>query len=500
MRTQSHTRNLLIASLLLASCVLTPLRAQTAAAPAGKSASTESKIVRLNRAPVSNEILKVHLPRPTKKVLPNGLRVLVLEDHRSPTVSLNLSVEGAGGLFDPSDRPGLASMAAGLMRQGTQARSAKELSESIDRLGASVNVNAWSGGTDASITAGGLKDNFDQWLAITAEVLLHPAFSQNELDIAKQRELAQLKQLDASPRFLSNKYFRKAIYGQSPASVVSSTPESINAMNVEQLKQWYQQRYTPQNSILIVAGDVTPAEVYPKIEQALKDWKKTDLKIELPADPAPAKATKVVLVDRPASVQTNLVLGNLGINRKDSDYVPLTVTNSILGGGVSGRLFMKLREEKGYTYGAYSYFDADEYRGPVEANSEVRSAVTEGALQEFFNEFHRLAEQPTPEDELKRHQRSLVAGFALSLESRGELMSDAMVVERYGFPENYWDQYAEQVMAVTSTDVQKMAAKYFTPSALQVVAVGDPSIKPILAKWGAVEEIPSATAAPTAGK
>lgn len=482
------SKRTLISFLLAASLAAPVAFAQTSATPE-KQSPEKSALVRLNHAPVSNEVLNVHLPRPVKTTLSNGVRLLVLEDHRFPSISLEAEVDGAGPLYDPADQVGLAQMTASLLRQGTATKSSKELSEAIEKLGADINSGAAATRTEASISASGLKDNFDEWFSIFADILLHPSFPVNELAVAKQRQLAGLQQQLSSPSFLASKYFRKTIYGDSPAGVVSPTPASLSALTAEQLKHWYEQRYTPQNTIIIIAGDISATEAKSKVEAALKDWKKTDLKVALPETPKAATSSKIVLVDRPASVQTNLLLGNLAIDRKNPDYVPLTVANSIFGGGTAGRLFMKLREEKGYTYGAYSRLEAGRYPGVWVANSEVRSAVTEGALQEFFNEFHHLAEQPASIEELKRHERSLVANFAISLESRPSLMSYALTIERYGLPDNYWDEYAKQVVNVSAADVQRVAAKYISPSALQVVAVGDPSIKAALAKYGTVEEI-----------
>ena len=193
-------------------------------------------------------------------------------------------------------------------------------------------------------------------------------------------------------------------------------------------------------------------------------------------------------MDRPKSVQSFIVLGNIAIDRRDADYFPVTLMNRVIGGGVAGRFFLNLREVHGYTYGAYSSFQASKFAGPWSGSASVRTDVTDGALTEFFNEVKRIGTEPVGEKELGESKRSMIASFALSLESPSRLLSYAIESEVYGFPDNYWDAYPDKLMAVTAADVQRVGAKYLNPDAMQVVTVGDGSkIKSILEKYGPVE-------------
>ena len=490
MKRRMHSSIRLLLCLLLAM----PLLAQ--APPQAEPAKKEAALVRLNKAPISNEVVRVHIPKPVKATLTNGVRVLVLEDHRFPTVTAELVINGAGPLFDPASAPGTASLMAQLMRQGTATRNSKQLAEEIDALGANINLGtnvALAGGMGASspelsLTASGLSDNFDQWFAIAADILLHPSFPADELDQIKQRTLVQLRQQRSNPQFLAQERFAKALYGDAhPAAVLAPTAASVGAATPDALRAFYRERVTPQNAILAIAGDVKAAEVTAKLNKWLADWKKTDLKVALPEVPAAQTSTKLFLVDRPGSVQTNLVLGNLAIERRDPDYVPLQVMNDILGGSAAARLFMNLREDKGYTYGAYSRVQAQQYRGAIVANSEVRSDVTQGAVTEFFNEFRRVADEAVSAEELQKSKRSMVAQFALSMERPASILNFALTSERYGFADDYWDKYPDHIMAVTSADVQRVAKKYLNPAAVQIVAVADAGkVKPMLEKWGSV--------------
>lgn len=444
---------------------------------------------RYNRAPVSNDLLEVHLPHAIKRTLPNGIRVLVLEDHRAARISMMVYINGAGGLFDPADQPGLASMTAQMLSLGTSTRTARQIAQITDTAAASLQVNASSTSSTASLFASGLSSNFDSWFAVATDVLLHPSFPEEELTSVKRRQLSRLQTQESNPAFLAYKYLRRTLYGDTPEGIVSATPESTMAFTAEALRSFYKQRYAPQNTIMVIDGDITPAKAFAAISDAWKVWPKTDLQVSLPPVAKTTASRSITLVDRPNSVQTNLMLGRLGVDRRDPDYVKLAVTSNILGAGAAGRLFMRLREEKSYTYGAYSSLDASDYRGVILANTEVRTQVTADALDEFFHELGRLGTEPVGYVELQRHEHSMVAAFALSLESPQALMGSVYLQERYGFPEDYWDHYAAALATVTVGDVMAMGRKYYSPETMQVVAVGDPSIKPALVKWGFIAEV-----------
>ena len=473
---------------LIAILILTALGCAGTVSAQEEHGTDTSKVERKNRAPVSKDILKVTLPRATEATLSNGLTVLIMENHRLPLISLQYNLSGAGPIFEPANVPGLAGLTAQMLREGTKTKSSVQIAEQMDQLGATISAAAAFGSSVTVINASGLSDNFDQWLALTNDLLLNPTFPVDELNRLKQRLKAQLRQQRANPNFLSTETFSKAVYGSHPASVVSATNESIDAITPEMLAKWHDERYAPQNGILGITGDVKAAEIVPKLERLLGAWKKSDLKETLPPNPKPAASKRVFLVNRPNSVQTTVALGNIAIDRRDPDYILMTVMNQILGGGAAGRLFLNLREEHGYTYGVYSNFAASKYPGPWRAGGDVRTDVTAGAMTEFYREFQRIRDEKVPANELDEAKRALVASFALSLERPSELLGYAIVRKIYGFPPDYWDTYPAKVMAVTADDVQRVARKYINPDSLQVVAVGDVTkIKPVMEKYGPVE-------------
>jgi zinc protease len=450
--------------------------------------TSPSKVERKNKAPLSREVLQVKLPKPVEAKLANGLTVLILEDHRTPAVLLQLHIGGAGALFEPPNMTGLANTTAQMLREGTQSRTSIQIAEEIDHLGASLGAGGSFGSSQVVLNASGLSDNFNSWFALVVDVILHPSFPSDELEKLKQRQRAQLRQQRSAANFLVNERFNRAVYGNHPAAVVSPTGESLDALTQEALMKWYRDRYAPQNALLAIAGDVRAQELIPQLEKWFAGWQRNDVKRTWPPNPVAATSRKVYLVNRPNSVQTTIALGNIAIERRNPDYVPMVVMNHILGGGVSGRLFLNLREEKGYTYGVYSDFSALRYPGPWRAGGNMRTEVTGGALVEFFKEIRRIRDQAVPPAELEDSKRAIAARFALSLEQPTAILGLAVSRIQFRLPDDYWDTYPAKIMSVTAEDVQRVARKYLDPDAMQLVAVGDGlKIQSVLESYGPVE-------------
>ena len=447
-----------------------------------------SRVERKNRAPVSREVLRVNIPRPIEAKLKNGLTVLIIEDHRAPFINMQLFIGGAGALFEPANQIGLASTTAQMLREGTLSKNSLQIAEEIDRLGASISAGSSFGAPDAVLSASGLSDNFDDWFNIAVDILLNPSFPADELEKLKQRQRIQLREQRSSANFLLSERFNRAVFRNHPAANVSATPETIDLLTREALLKWHRQHYSPQDAILGVAGDVRAKDLIAKLEKRLARWKKSEVKRSWPRAPVAASARKVFLVHRPNSVQTTVSLGNIAIDRRSPDYLAMVVMNDVIGGGASSRLFLNLREEKGYTYGVYSDFSATRFPGPWRAGGNMRTEVTEGALTEFFHEIRRIREEKVPAVELEASKRSIAASFALSLEQPTRVLNFAITRKIYGLPADYWDTYPARIMAINAEDVQRVARKYLNPDTLQLVAVGDAGkIRPVLEKYGAVE-------------
>ncbi len=474
---------LIVAVLTFGTCS-TVLRGQ---AMEGSKAVPLSKVVRLNRAPVNTEILRVRLPRPREVKLDNGLDILVLERHKLPTVAFTLWIK-TGALNDPRDLPGLAKFTADMLREGTSHRTSAQLARDVDDIGASLGASASFGRNVSIVTASGLVENTSRILELMSDMVLNPTFSNDELAKYKKRQLAGLQQMRSEPGFLARERFYRVLYGDFPASYVSATPDSVNKVTRDDLEKFHSECYAPNNAILGVAGDVEFDQIVPLIKKYFGDWKNHPVNdTGLPPLPKPP-AAKVVLVDRLDSVQTNIMAGDYALPRNDPDYIPLVVTNHILGGGPAARLFLVLREEKGYTYGAYSYFRSDIYPGPWIASTEVRTAVTDGSLNELMAQFKKIRNEDVPEQELDEARRAIVSGFALSLELPSTLLNAWLTVDYYKLSQDYWDRYPEEVARVTPQVVEQTARKYIDLDHLQVICVGDGKlIKDALRKYGPLE-------------
>jgi zinc protease len=439
-----------------------------------------------NRAPVNKELLKVKLPKANEATLENGLHVLVLENHRVPLFSMQMVIM-SGGLSDPADQRGLASFTASLLREGTATRTSKEISEEVDTMGASLGANAGISSITSAVTASGLLENFDQVLNIFADVVRHPRFPNDEVEKFKSRTLAQLQILRSNPSYLAQERFNRAIYGDHPAALVTAPPESLKKTTAADLARFHTTYYRPNNAMLAIVGDVKLKEILPKLERAFGDWQRADVPVTKVPSAGSQSDARIYLIDRPGSVQTVLYLGSLGIQRNDPDYFPLLVMNKVVGGDAAARLFLNLREDHGYTYGAYSSFGGSRYRGVWSANSSVRTEVTEGAMHEFMYELKRIREVAVDSAELENAKRALIGSFALSLEDPNSLLQSIVTQKLYDLPADYWDSYPQRVAAVTAADVQRVAQKYVDLDHMQIVAVGDAAkTRAILGKYGTV--------------
>ena len=466
--------------MIAASLVPTPLAQDS-------KANSFSKVERKNRAPVSKEVLQPKLPRPQEVVLENGLTVLILEDARFPLVSIYLQIEGAGPVHESREAPGLAHVAARMLVEGTPTRSSQEIAQEIEEMGASLSASASFGSTSTVIRGSGLSESVEPLFGLLTDVLLNPTFPKEELAKLKDRLKVQFRQQRSSPSFLARERFRLAVYGDHPASVVAPTLKSLEAMTSQTLLDWHRGHFGPEHAILGIAGRVRASELVPKLKVWFGKWEQAEAKTSLPPAPSPARKKQVYLVNRPDSVQTTVLMGKIAIDRRHRDYVPMVVMNRILGGGAASRLFIKLREEKGYTYGAYSYFTALQYPGPWMAIGDMRTEATRGAMEEFGKEITRIRTEEVPKAELEEIKRSVVAGFALSLERPRRLLTYAITRKLYDFPLGYWDEYPTRIMEVTAKDVLRVAKTYLNPSSFQVVAVGNrKAIEEVLAKHGPV--------------
>lgn len=472
----------------LLTAVLLTLAASGSSLAQAPPPQSMSGVVPKGRAPVSDTLLAIKLPRPQEADLPNGLHVMVLEDRRAPQVSIQLSMRGAGGYYDPADHAGLAQFTAANLREGTTTRSSAVIAEQLDRLSAALTVTAGMSAEDATITGSSLTEHVDQLFDLMTDVLLNPTFPEQDFARYKTQTRAQLLQQRGQAGFLAQERFSLVVAGDHPDGRVSPTVAVLDKTTRNDLVAFHRARYVPDHAVIAIAGDLSMADAMKKIQARLSGWQRTGTPAPTVSDPATVQKPGIYLVERPNSVQTNLIVGVQAIRRTDPDYFALTVLNKVIGGGPTGRLFRHLREDKGYTYGAYSSIDAPRFRGVWVADTEVRTEVTEPALTDLLDELRQARDERVPAKELADAKRSLIAAFALTLESPQTLLGNAVTRYRYNLPADYWDQYSQRISAIGDADVQAMAKKYLDPSRLQIVAVGNAEgVGRALRKLGPVE-------------
>jgi zinc protease len=463
------------------------LLAAQAPQPPANPATAPGTILK-NKAPVSKEVLKVSLPKSQEADLSNGVHLIVIEDHRAPQVFFQMIIDGAGGYYDPAAIPGLATFTASLMREGTATKTSEQISEELDRLAASVSVGASLSSPFATVSGSGLTNNLDTVLALMADVLMHPSFPQAEIDRYKTRTRALYMNQRTQPGFLALERLSQAVFGGHPLARISPPPAALDALTRDGLVEFHRTHYRPDRAVLAVAGDISLDQAKQKAESVFGSWEKSGAAIADQSEPTPTAGPSISLVARPHSVQTTLRVGTQSLQRTDPDYDALTVANRVLGGGPTGRLFGHLREQKGYTYGASSNFNASRIVGSWTASTDVRSEVTDPALTDLLAEIRQMRDTPVPDKELADTKRALIAGFALALESPNAILSHYIDRYLYKLPADYWDTYPTRINAVSAADVQRVAKKYWAPDRLQIVAVGDAdTVGPVLRKLGTVQ-------------
>ena len=430
---------------------------------------TEQETFR-SQAPPPLQPHPIAIPAPRETVLPNGLTVVVVEDRRLPLVSYRLAFP-VGGAMDPPGLPGLIDLLAGLLPEGTESKTSREIADEVARIGASLSAGANS---DYTIVAASALAMFnDQILELMADVTLHPSFPENEVELAKQNTKESLRQQRAQPSFLASEMVARVMFGDHPYSIVAPSPESIDRSSRDEFVKFHRTRLVPNNAVFIVVGDVHHDHIVKRMESLFSTWERgEELVTNFPAPPVRTKKT-AYLIDRHGSAQSNIVIANSGITRTNADYFPMLLMHTVLGANASSRLFMNLREEKGYTYGAYSNLDARRSAGTFRATAEVRTPVTGDSLKEFFYELNRIRTEPVSQKEISDAKAYLTGVFPIRLETQEGLTDQLVQIKMLKLPDNYLQVYRDRVQAVTIEEIQRVAQKYVKPDEAALIVVGD---------------------------
>jgi predicted Zn-dependent peptidase len=409
-----------------------------------------------------------HIPQPFETELENGLKIIIFENKRLPIINLRLAFR-FGEINAP--KQGLASALSSLLMQGTKNYTSKELAEEIEKLGASLHASSSS--DNSTISASALAMYRSEILKLMSEVLFQPTFPEDELKLYKENTIKSLEFQRSQADFLADEQTSRIIFGEHPYSKVSPKPSDVEEISREMLINFHNEKMIPNNALLIVVGDVDKNELLEELKQVFGDWKAGIVeKTEFAVPPVRSERT-LTIVDRVGSAQSNIVLANLGVERTNPDYFPILVMNQILGAGASSRLFMNIREEKGYTYGAYSSFDSRRLTGSFEATAEVRTTVTGDSLKEFFYELNRIRDEKVGENEIQDAKNFLMGVFPIRAETQEGLTNLIVAQKLYGLPEDYLQTYRDKINAVTIEDIQRVANQYIHPDKIALVIVGD---------------------------
>lgn len=421
-------------------------------------------------APEALAPVPFNIPQAFQTTLENGLRIVIFEDRRLPLVSYRLAFM-AGDVNDPTDSIGLTSAMASMLTEGTENYSSLALAEKIERLGASISASSSDDFT--VIAASTLALYNSEILQLMSEIVFRPTFPEDELDLYKRNTIENLKFQRSQPNFLANEQTARLLYGEHPYSRVSPAAKDIEKLSFEALSRFHGHRFIPNNAVLITVGDIQRDSLLKEIEEHFGDWGQgTAPESTFPVLPTRDQAS-LTIVDRQGSAQSNVVLANLALSRNDPDYFAVLVMNQVLGAGASSRVFMNLREEKGYTYGAYTRVDAKKLAGDFEATAEVRTSVTGDSLKEFFYELNRIRDEKVSDDELADAKNFLTGVFPIRAETQEGLTNLIVSQELYNLPNDYLQTYRDDVNAVTVEDVQRVGKKYIEPDNMAIVIVGD---------------------------
>ncbi|HEU4628493.1 MAG TPA: insulinase family protein [Gemmatimonadaceae bacterium] len=401
--------------------------------------------------------------------LANGLKLVVVESHDQPVLSLSLAMP-AGSAYDPAGKEGLAAMVAGLLDKGAGQRTAEEIAATIEGVGGTLGAGA--GADFLTARASVLSNDADLAFTLLGDVVLRPTFPEQEVELARTQTLSGLQLELSQPASLAERFFDANLYGQHPYAR-HPTPESIRAITRDDLVAYQRARLRPQGALLVVAGDISLADARQRAERIFGGW--TGTAPEGAAFPTPPQRTRteIVLVHRPGSVQSNIVVGNTTFGPASPLRPASNVANQVLGGGSDSRLFMILREQKGWTYGAYSSFARPLGVGAFQASAEVRTAVTDSALREMLTQLRRLRSEPVPAMELEAAKGSLIGSFPLTVETAAQIAGAVSNALLYGLGTDYLHDYRTNLAAVTAADVAKVAQTAIRPDSALIVVVGD---------------------------
>jgi predicted Zn-dependent peptidase len=436
------------------------------------------------RPPQTPPLPDFKLPPLVETKLPNGLAIVLVEDHRFPLVSVRLGFQ-AGARYDPKDLPGLSEMAGALLTEGTKSRTSRQIAEELAGMGGVL--KAGSGPDALTIAGNALSEHLGRLLDMLADVARNATFPEDEVALRKQNRKQELLAEFSQAAVLADKKLNEVVFGENPYSRTLPTLQSIDKMSRGDMAGFRDRYLAPNNAVLILLGAIPPAkETVKMLTDRFGDWPRKEVPAA-PAVPIPEPKRTVVLVDRPGSVQADVRIAKLAINRANPDFFPLAVANGILGGGGNSRLFLEIREKKGYAYDAHSEVRPRKDGGVFTAVSQVRNEVLEPALDDMLREMTTLAKDPVTAGDLNDVKNFMSGVFVLRLETQNGLADQLAVLKLMGLSNDYLEKYTTHIRSVEPGQILKVARKYIDPASAGIIVVGDAAkIAKPLEKYGKV--------------
>ncbi len=408
---------------------------------------------------------QINIGDPATFTLPNGLNVFVVENHKLPRVTYSLVLDR-----DPileGDKAGLTTFVGDMLMGGTTKRSKDELDEAIDRIGARISASS------TSANASSLKKYNGQLLELFADVLFHPVFPQSELDKLKKQAISGLAAAKEDPNSIAQVVHNAVMYGKDHPYGETETEKTVENLQVEDIKNYYNTYFKPNIAYLAIVGDITPSEAKKLVNTYFSDWQRGEVPQHEWPEPQAPSSNKIALVNRPASAQSVINIGYpFSLKPNNPDVIAVSAVAEILGGGASSRLFQNLREDKGYTYGAYGSISPDKLVATLNTSASVRNAVTDSATQEFIHELRRIGEHTITQKELDLAKASMAGSFGRSLEQPSTIARFAINTALEELPKDYYQNYLKNLDALTLDQVNTIATSYVHGDKLQITIVG----------------------------
>ncbi len=422
----------------------------------------------------------VEFPEYFDTTLAAGINLLVIENHKIPAVSVRLVFKNAGSYFD-GEKYGIATLTAELLSKGTKNRTAIEIAEELDFLGASFSTGSDWDGSYVSLSV--LKKFLDRATDVLADVVLNPIFSDDEIERVREQRIASILQGKDDPNTLSDRMFNRTVFENTPYShPAEGTEESINGITKQDLVEFYTEFYRPSNLVLAFVGAISPEEAIKTVEGIFGNWQHNSFpeastsKQDITGQTKEFSEDFIYVVNKPEAVQSNLRIGHVGISRDNPDFVTVTVMNTILGGYFGSRINLNLREKHGFTYGARCGFNARIHPGDFSVDTDVRNDVTDTSIRLIIDELKRIVSEEVSEEELQTVKNYLTGLFPLQLETANSVATRVINLKLYNLQKDYYNTYISNINKLTKADILSAAKKYIHPEKLYIVISGNAEV------------------------